>query len=240
MYINRLQAIKDLQKEQAAQGGEDPYAPVIDASLQTDEPYDFDHYKAAMLADINQLKQLKTIEAKAMAKGTMLEQYLPFVNSYVNSGDNYPNSVAVQVAIWLVDTGNIPAATHLLLHLIKQGIHHTPFNFDRTLEVFTCDAIYDWATDLYKKGEIAGDQLATVVSAMEADAWALPPVVTSKMYAMLAKHKSIAGEYATAFALCLKAEAVNPDGAGVKKLKETIESNLKSTTDSSSPDQATV
>lgn len=227
MYMNRLQAIKDLQLEQVAQGSENPYAPIVDASLQTSEPYDFDHYKAAMLADINQLKQLKTIEAKAMAKGTMLNQYLPFVNSYVTAGDNYPNSVAVQVAIWLVDTGNIPAATNLLLHLIKQGIHHTPFNFDRTLEVFTCDAVYDWAAALFKDALVAGQELETVTTTMENDKWSVPPVVEGKMYAMLAKHKMLANEFEAALTLCGKAEAANPDGAGVKKLKENIEAALK-------------
>lgn len=233
MWKSPIDVIRQKQQEIADQGGENPYALVVDANAETGVPFDFDHYKAAMQADTNQLKQLKTIEAKAAAKATMLKQYMGFVNSYVKSGDNYPNSVAVQCAIWLFDIGDIAMATGLIQYLIKQGTHHTPFNFDRTLEVFTCDAVYDWAAALYKDGLIASQELEVVATTMESDKWSVPAVVEGKMFAMLAKHKMLANEFEQALALCIKAETANPDGAGVKKLKENIEAVIKKTVDGS-------
>ncbi|MEQ1636700.1 MAG: phage terminase small subunit [Methylococcales bacterium] len=241
MWQNPLNAIKDKQFALAEKGEANPYLPVDDEPKLTEEPGSLEHYKAAMLADINQLKQLKTLEAKAAAKTTMLKQYMAFVNGYVNAGENYPNSVAVQVAIWLFDVGDIAAALGVILPLIKQAIHHSPHNFDRPLEVFCCDATYDWAAALYRDNKTASPYLDTVVAEMEKGRWSLPVAVESKMYAMLAKHKKLAGEYETALAHCAKAEAVNPVGAGVKKLKEDIETAMRklAATSSSSPGQAT-
>lgn len=226
MWKNPLDLIYDQQMALADQGGENPYVSNEAIVIQA-VPFDFDHYQAAMLADINQLKQLKNIDDKAKAKVEMLKQYMGFVNAYIDNGDKYPNSVAVQCAIWLFDAGNIAEGTRVVLHLIKQGIHHTPPTFDRTLEVFACDAVYDWAAVLYKDGAVAGEQLETVTTTMESDKWSVPPVVEGKMYAMLAKHKMLATDFEAALSLCNKAETANPDGAGVKKLKENIEAALK-------------
>jgi Phage small terminase subunit len=228
MWANPLDQIKSTQMADIAKGGVNPYLPVADEAILTEEPGSLEHYKAAMLADINQLKQLKDIAAKAAAKTTMLKQYMGFVNGYLTAGENYPNSVAVQVAIWLYDAGDTPAFVNLILHLIKQGIHHTPQNFGRTLEVFTCDAIYDWAAALLRKAppENAAPYLDTVVAELERGRWSLPIAVESKMYAMLAKHKLLAGEYETALAMCAKAVEVNPVGAGVKELTAKIESAI--------------
>lgn len=232
MWANPLDRIKDAQLAEAAKGGDNPYLPEGEKDELTEEPGSLEHYKAAMLADINQLKQLKTLEAKAAAKNTMLKQYMAFVNGYVTAGENYPNSIAVQVAIWLFDVGDIPAALTLILHLIKQGIHHTPFNFDRPLEVFVCDAMYDWAAVLYRDNKTASPYFETVVAELEKSHWSLPIAVESKMYAMLAKHKFLAQEYEAALEMCRKAVEVNPVGAGVKELTAKIEAARRKLADS--------
>lgn len=230
MWANPLDNIKATQLAEAANGGINPYLPDgPDTPELTAPPGTLEHYQAALLADCNQLKQLKDISAKAAAKNTMLKQYMGFVNNYVNSGDCYPNSVAVQVAIWLFDVGDNEAAISLTLHLIKQAVHHTPFNFNRPLEVFICDCTYDWAAALLRKTPpaYAGAYLDAVVAEMEKGRWSLPVAVESKMYAILAKHKKLAGEYELALQLIEKAKAVNPVGHGTKRLQEETEAALK-------------
>jgi hypothetical protein len=179
------------------------------------------HYQAAMSADLAKLSGINDLVEKAKAKTIMLATYLPFVNDYVSKGDNYPNDIAVRVCIWLFDTLDIERALNLAFVLIKQS-QVTPPKFDRDLPTFVCDAVYDWAAALLKLDppQSASPYLDTVVATMDNDKWSLAPPVQSKMYSLLAKHKKREGDWKTCLALCEKAEAVNPEGAGVKGMKK--------------------
>lgn len=199
------------------------------AAEQTPEPGQLAHYQAALLADINQLKQLRDVNEKAVYKAKAVPAYLGFIQDYIDNDERYPNSVAVQVMIWLFDCGETMKGLSLALHLIRQGLHHTPTNFGRNLETFVCDSVYDWAAALLKNGTYAATALETTVAEMESGNWQalMPQVVTGKMYAMLAKHKNLLGEFSAALELCYKAEAANPDKAGVKTLIDELTRKLK-------------
>lgn len=228
MSRNKLDVIKSAQLAAAEKSGsENPY---LAGSELPDAPVDkgsFEHYQAAMSADLNSLKALKTLEEKAAAKKTMIETYWGFVNNYVKQGHAYPNDIAVRIMIWLFDINDIDRGFNLALYLIKQGIHHTPDKFDRDLPTFVCDAMYDWANDLLKKEQSVDPYLDTLIATIENDNWSLSPPVESKVYAMLAKHKNREGDFAACVHLCEVAEKVNPEGAGVKSLKATAFSKLK-------------
>lgn len=248
---SRLDQIKQRQIDQAKDTGTDhPYVVGVDPSSGLDKsvmvaagktigvigtrPVGIDlgkleHYQAAMSADLAQLSTIKDITERAKAKRQMLNTYWPFVQSYVENGDNYPNDIAVRVCIWLFDTLDIERALDLAFYLIGQGCHVMPAKFDRDLPTFVCDALYDWAAALLKKDppESASPYLDTLVAHIDNDHWSLAPVVQSKMYAILAKHKKQQGDWLNCVALCEKAEAVNPNGAGVKGLKKEALDNLK-------------
>jgi hypothetical protein len=237
--MSRLKAIKARQIEQAAETGINPYHSSAGAELSAPEKQEkpvgkdkghLDHYQASMDADLGSLKELKTLAEKQAAKKTMIETYWAFVKDYLDSGHAYPNSIAVQLMIWLFDTLDIERALDLALHLIKQGIQQMPARFERRdLETFVCDAMYDWANDLLKKNQSASPYLDTLVAVLDNDNWSLSPPVKSKVYAMLAKHKNREGDWLNCVALCEKAEAANPEGAGVKGLKEAASKKLKPT-----------
>lgn len=231
---NPLDIIKQAQIETAKESGTDhsyvigfdPAKPGADKTVII-KPNSMEHYQAAMDADLNSLKDLKTLAEKQAAKKTMIETYWGFVKDYMDSGHAYPNSIAVQLMVWLFDTLDIERALDLAFHLIKPGIQKMPARFERRdLETFVCDATYDWANELLKKEQSASPYLDTVVAHIDNDKWSLSPPVQSKMYAMLAKHKKNAKEYETALKLCRMAEVINPEGAGVKGLIKELQKLL--------------
>jgi hypothetical protein len=204
-----------------------PQPPVV----ATKPLQDLEHYQAAMSADLAKLSAIKDIAEKAKAKQQMLSTYWPFVKAYVDNGDNYPNDIAVRIAIWLFDIQDIEKGLDLSLHLIKQGIHVTPDKFDRDLPTFVCDAMYDWSSALLKVDQSANPYLDALVATLDNDQWSLAPPVKSKMYAIAAKHKKREGDWINCLALCEKAEQINPEGAGVKGIKNEAQAQVKKMTE---------
>lgn len=228
MSRNKLDIIKAAQIAAAQKSGaENPYlagavlpaAPVKTGNLE--------HYQAALSADLNSLKALKTLEEKSASKKTMIETYWGFVADYVKQGHAYPNDVAVWEMIWLFDVQDIERGLTLALHLIKQGIQYMPVKFDRDIMTFVCDSMYDWANELLKKEQAVSPYLDILAATIEGDHWSLAPPVKSKVFAMLAKHKNREGDYSECVHLCELAELANPEGAGVKQLKAAAFAKLK-------------
>jgi hypothetical protein len=230
--FNPLDKIKQAQQHEAKQLGKDsPYSgfdpasgPDRSASVRADK---LEHYQAAISADLAQLSAIKDIAEKAKAKAEMLKTYWSFVKSYVDSGDKYPNDIAVRICIWLFDIFDIERALDLAFYLIGQGCQVMPPKFDRDLPTFVCDAMYDWSVALLKLEQSASPYLDTLVAHIDNDGWQLATPVQSKMYAILAKHKNREGDFLNCVALCEKAEAVNPEGAGVKTLKAQAQAKIK-------------
>lgn len=214
-------ALNKLQKLQADR----PEGVVVKAA-DNEVKGDLAHYQTALKVDIAKVKNQKDLLDKARVKQAVLPTYLPFVDAYVESGDNYPNSVAVQVMVWLLDINEIEHGLKLALHLVKQG-QKMPPKFDRDMSTFLSDMFYDWAGDMLKDDQGASPYLDTLITTAETDKWDVHPLCLSKLYSMLAKHKLRSEEYQIALDLCNKAETVNPEKAGVKKLKLEINARLK-------------
>lgn len=187
-----------------------------------------EQYQAAVDAAISAMAPMTAMSAERTAyKRHVLPQILPFVNAYIDSGERYPNSVAVQCMIWLFDVGDIELALSLGLALIVQGCHTLPRRFDRKdLETFVCDAMYDWAKAQLAADASASPRLEQLIAAMESGKWSLHPAVASKMYAMAAKHADRLGDSRKVVRLCEAAQRVNPDGAGVKTLLNAAKAKL--------------
>ncbi len=229
--VRKLAAIKAAEIESGNQYAGQPENTDSTPAATPAELQTLEHYQAAMSADLASLAVLKDVVEKAKAKATMLLTYFPFVQAYVEKGDNYPNDIAVRVCIWLFDTLQIEQGLALAFHLIKQGIHVTPPKFDRDLQTFVCDAVYDWANALLKRDVSANPYLETLVATLDNEQWSLAPPVQSKLYVMLAKHKKRESDWLTVLALCERAEQVNPEGAGVKGLMKEARDKLKPVVD---------
>lgn len=224
--LRKVQAIKARELETGTQYAARDTRETGTTQDKPAAPHSLAHYQAAMDADLAHLAQLNDVVEKAKAKQTMLAAYWPFVQAYIDNGDNYPNDIAVRVCIWLFDTLDIERGLDLAFVLIKQN-QITPPKFDRDLMTFVCDAMYDIANALLKADQSASPYLDALVAVMDSEQWSLAPPVQSKLYVMLAKHKKRVGEWATCLALCEKAEQVNPEGAGVKGLIKEAKEKLK-------------
>lgn len=183
----------------------------------------FDQLKTAMEVDLARLKTYGTVDEKRAAKVTLLPNYLPYVEAYMANGYDTPNSIAVRVMIWLIDTGNIEKGVELGLYLINTGNQVMPTGFASNMQTFLCDYVYDWASAQLKAKQSASPYLDVLITALMFDDWELNGVVASKMYAMAAKHQNLKGDLKACVGYCELAEKVNPDGekgAGVKTLKK--------------------
>jgi hypothetical protein len=225
--MSRLDDIKRRQQEAVRAGSADPYQPTAHDAPTVVAPQSTAHYQAAMDADLATLAGIRDIGAKNEAKIGMIKTYWPLVDGYLQNKDVYPNAIAVRVMIWLFDIQNIEQGLKLAFRLIDDKVQVSPAKFDRDLQTFVCDAVYDWANWLLKTEQSAEPYLSELVDKIVNDSWSLSPPVESKMYALLAKFKLKAGDFAAALTLCETAELVNPEGAGVKTLKSKAKQGLE-------------
>jgi hypothetical protein len=221
--VKRMTLVEKIKSKQVKEG----VAPAATPTSGKDLSNLFEQLQAAMETDIARIKTYKTVEEKLTCKAELLPAYLPFVNDYMKNGHDYPNSVAVQVMIWLFDTAQIEPGLTLGLYLAKVGQQNLPKQFDRDLITFICDEVYDWAKFALADDNSASPYLDTLVATSIEQKWDLHPAVMSKNMVMLAKHKNRLGEFNEAIALCDLAEQANPKGAGVKGLRKAAEKALE-------------
>lgn len=195
----------------------------------------FEQLQAAMVTDVARIKTKPVIEDKQALKRELLSNYLPFVEAYVSDGHDYPNDVAVHVMVWLFDVNDIDNALKIGMNLVASGNNDLPAKFSRNLPTFIADAVYDWANAELKAEQTASPYLDELVAFIDDDAliekWDLHPAVISKNLALLAKHKEREGKLAECVALCERAEVANPEGAGVKTMKERVQKALAKETE---------
>lgn len=187
-----------------------------------------EQYQAAVDAAISAMAPMeaKGAERTAYKRETALPGILPFVQSYIAKWETYPNSVAVQAMIWLFDVGEIEPALDTALYLVKTKNQIMPEKFDRDLPTFICDAVYDWAKDQLDAKNPASPYLQTLLDTITADQWSLHPAVHSKLFAMAAKHAEREENWQACIQYCDKAQQVNPEGAGVKTMKQRAAAKL--------------
>lgn len=237
MRKNKLQLIKERQAELAKAAGVANYseiatpakAPVLSNRQQIKQANNGDsgaaqgndllnQLQAAMETDLGRLANIPDIEDKAKLKVDLIKNYLPFVKDYIEKGHNYPNSIAVQVMVWLFDIGDIENALSLGLALNRMPKQIMPERFRRDLPTYIADEVYEWANAQFKAEQSASPYLDQFVAVTVNEKWDLHPLVLSKNMAMLAKHEFAKGNFIRAKHWCEKAVEVNPEKAGVKGL----------------------
>jgi hypothetical protein len=216
---NRLERIKNGDKE----AGNDNQAPGND-----DQGHKMFHQlKAGLEVDLQRISNQSKMDDKIALKREVLPNYLPFVQDYMAQGHDYPNMVAVQVLIWLLDVGEMEEALELGFYLTRTPKQDLPPKFTRDIPTFICDAVYDWANAELDAGRSASPYLDQVVAVMLDDNWQLAMPVASKMPNMLAKHELAKGNLANAVHWCDLAARVNPKGHGTKGLRDKAVKQLK-------------
>ena len=65
-----------------------------------------------------------------------------------------------------------------------------------------------------------------ILSDLEDEQWTIATVAKSKLFVIMAKHQDRLGHYQEALDFCNKAEFINPEKAGVKGLKKSLNEKL--------------
>ena len=182
-------------------------------------PSELATYQAVIDVARSQLADIQDIGKKADFKRRQLPAILPFVEQYLARGDSYPNSVAVEAMIWLLDVGDIERGLRIGLALSDQGCHVMPKRFDRGLNSFIVRAVADWAAAQLRANQPAAPYLENLIEAINARGWELHPIPLGELYALAAKHAERSEDYGAAVTWANLAEKTNPEGAGVKTLK---------------------
>jgi hypothetical protein len=202
-------------RAQPGYAGSSPTAPV-----SNQPPGQLALYQAQVAAAINTMAPMPTMAERARYKQRhALPEIERFVEGYVQSGAHYQNSVAVMAVVWRFDIGDIEGALKLGLYLVDQGCQRMSAKFGRDLPTFICDCVYDWANEQLKANAPAAPYLGQLLGEIQGNSWQLHPAVHSKLLAMAAKHALRDTDYSTCVDLCDAAQAVNPEGAGVKTLR---------------------
>jgi len=218
----RPNCLDQIKKKQAEEGIDPTAAPKKTALANAIG--NLSHYQDLLKQDLAKISKLGTLDERAELKAALLPQYLPFLTDYIKQVYDYPNDVAVQVMIWLFDSGNIEVALTTAFALINTGNQHMPDRFKRQdLETFVCDATYDWGNVLLKQQQSASPYLDQLAETIDADNWDVHPLCASKIFALLAKHKELSGDYQDGVLWCDLAIAINPEKHGVKSLKERLQ-----------------
>lgn len=104
----------------------------------------------ALGQDLERVSAINSRELRQQLKrDELLPKYLDYVQRYRDSGLSFPNSVVMQVLVWLFDTAQFEAGLDLANFAMGQG-QQLPERFKRDVPTFVADEVIDWAEAEYK------------------------------------------------------------------------------------------
>lgn len=104
----------------------------------------------ALAQDLERIGAINSRELRQQLKrDELLPKYLDYVQRYRDSGLSFPNSVVMQVLVWLFDTEQFEAGLDLANFAMSQD-QQLPERFKRDVPTFIADAVIDWAEAEYK------------------------------------------------------------------------------------------
>jgi hypothetical protein len=104
----------------------------------------------ALAQDLERIGAINSRELRQQLKrDELLPKYLDYVQRYRDSGLSFPNSVVMQVLVWLFDTAQFEAGLDLANFAMSQD-QLLPERFKRDVPTFVADEVIDWAEAEYK------------------------------------------------------------------------------------------
>lgn len=91
---------------------------------------DYQLLLAALGIDLNQLRNIESVERKIEAKRAMIERYRPWVEGALSAETAVQDEIVANMAIWSIDVGDWPYALRLAAHMLAHGVA-LPERFDR-------------------------------------------------------------------------------------------------------------
>jgi hypothetical protein len=138
----------------------------------------------ALAVDLQRLSAIDSRELRQQLKSDeLLPKYLDYVQRYRDSGLSFPNSVVMQVLVWLFDTVQFEAGLDLANFAMEQG-QLMPERFKRNVQTFVADAVIEWAEAEQKAGRSPEPYVSDLLSHVDGD-WQLTEQIPAKYHKLL-------------------------------------------------------
>lgn len=162
-----------------------PYSPAEALSSPANARKHLQLQEAALDQDLERLSAINGLAGRQMLKrDELLPKYQDFIQRYIESGQNLPNRVLVQVMIWLFDTAQFEDGLELADFAIGQG-QQMPERFRRRdIQTFVADAVCEWAYAEYKAERSPEPYLSDLLPRVDGE-WQLTEQIPSKYHKLI-------------------------------------------------------
>jgi len=149
----------------------------------------------ALAQDLERISAINSRELRQQLKrDELLPKYLDYVQRYRDSGLSFPNSVVMQVLVWLFDTVQFEAGLDLANFAMEQG-QAMPERFKRDVPTFVADAVIEWAEAEQKANRSPEPYVSDLLPRVDGD-WQLTEQIPAKYHKLLGIRAMAAKEWA--------------------------------------------
>ncbi|WP_215407637.1 phage terminase small subunit [Vibrio gigantis] len=113
-------------------------------------------------------------------RNVLVPKYKPYVQNYLESGEQFENPIFTNLVIWLFDIKELDTAIEWCLKAIERDLP-TPENFRRDWPTFCADEVLAWAESESERGNSIEPYFTKVFEKVEKD-WRLHEKVHAKWY----------------------------------------------------------
>jgi hypothetical protein len=153
----------------------------------------------ALVQDLERVSAINSRELRQQLKrDELLPKYQDYVQRYRDSGLSFPNSVVMQVLVWLFDTVQFEAGLDLANFAIEQN-QPMPERFKRDVPTFVADAVIEWAEAEQKAGRSPEPYLSDLLPRVDGE-WALTEQIPAKYHKLIGIRAMAAKDWANAIA----------------------------------------
>lgn len=223
-YHNRI--IRERRAREAAEAVRAGQAETIEKMAE--QTPEFELLLTALEQERRQLSAMPQGAGRIPRKRELLKEFLPVVEKYIDSGDEYENTALTQIMVWAFDVGDIDQAMRLARVAIEQN-QPMPPGFGRDIRTAVADLVLDW---IAARGEQPVEPYFSEVysllfpEAPDAIGWQIHDEIRLKYVKRAIVEAEKAGELQKALDLCNLAEKIDPKKAKVKIRKEKLEKEL--------------
>lgn len=113
---------------------------VVSGREQTGDSYEL--HKRALWEARQSLKGIKSVQAKAAKKRTLLPEFLPYVEGVLAEGKGAQDDVLLTMLVWCIDTGELDKALEIGAYAVRHKLD-MPDQFDRDTVTVIAEEVAD-------------------------------------------------------------------------------------------------
>ena len=151
----------------------------------------------ALAQDLERVSAINSRELRQQLKrDELLPKYLDYVQRYRDSGLSFPNSVVMQVLVWLFDTVQFEAGLDLANFAMEQN-QPMPERFKRDVPTFVADAVIEWAYAEHNAQRSPEPYLSDLLHRVDGE-WDLTEQIPAKYHKLVGIRAMEANDWALA------------------------------------------